>query len=45
MSLDIIKNYSLIKEINNFIKKYRNENLIEKEKVISNKLLREKNED
>ena len=45
MSLNIIKNYGVIKEINNFIKKYRNENLIEKEKVISNKLLREKNED
>ena len=45
MSLNIIKNYGLIKEINNFIKKYRNENLIEKEKVILNKLLREKNED
>ena len=44
MSLDIIKNYGLIKEVNNFIKNYRNKPLIKGEKIISNKLLQDKNE-
>lgn len=44
MSLDIIKNYGLIKEMNNFIKNYRIKPLIKGEITISNKLLQDKNE-